>query len=54
MFGKYGKIQSMILMTRYGFVEYEDENSCKGAMEELNMKNIWGNGKITVESAFVK
>ena len=41
-------------MTRFGFIEYEDDNSCIEAIRKLNMKNIWGSGKITVESAFVK
>lgn len=41
-------------MTRYGFIEFEEEGSCKEAIEKMNMKNIWGNGKITVESAFVR
>ena len=54
VFGKFGKISSMILMTRYGFIEYEDEKGVKVAIEKMNMKNIWGHGKITVESAFIK
>lgn len=41
-------------MSRYGFVEYEDESSVQKAIKEMNGKNVWGDGKITVESAFVK
>ena len=41
-------------MTRYGFIEYEEQSSVHAAIKEMNLKNIWGNGKITVESAFIK
>ncbi len=44
----------MILMTRYGFVEFEKEESVTRAIKEMNGKNIWGDGKITVETAFIK
>ena len=41
-------------MTRYGFIEYATEQAALDACKKLNMKNIWGNGKITVERAFVR
>lgn len=54
MFSKFGKIDSMILMTRYGFIEYVEQESVHKAIKAMNGKNIWGDGKITVESAFIK
>lgn len=54
VFGKFGKIDSMILMTRYGFIEFAKQEAVHAAIKEMNGKNIWGDGKITVESAFIK
>ena len=54
MFSRFGKIDSMILMTRYGFIEFENQSSVHQAIKEMNGKNVWGDGKITVESAFIK
>lgn len=44
----------MILMTRYGFIEFDSEEAVGKAIKEMNGRNIWGDGKITVESAFIK
>ena len=44
----------MILMTRYGFIEYEKPESVHAAIKEMNGQNAFGDGKITVESAFIK
>ena len=53
-FEKFGRIYGVMLKGAYGFIDFEKEKHARRAADELNMKDIFGEGKVTVEMAKYK
>ena len=48
-FQKFGVIVSIRLSNQYGFIEYDDHQSCLDAIDEMHNTNPFGTGAIKVE-----
>ena len=53
-FERFGRIYGVMLKGAYGFIDFEKEWEAKEAADEMHMKNIFGEGKVTVEIAKYK
>ena len=48
-FDKFGKILEVTLKNKYGFIYFEEAASARNAILKMHGKNIFGEGKVTVE-----
>ena len=48
-FERFGKILEVTLKNKYGFIYFEETASAKQAIRKMHGRNIFGEGKVTVE-----